>query len=245
MPMFTALTRALRDLIHPRVLAVLFLPVIAAVAVWSFVAWAFWTPWLHWFAGWIDASAPGRWLVTHGAGWAITSLGALSWIALIIPAALVTALLITEFIAMPVIVSVAGRTYPGLQKKGRQSLWPSITNAAAAISIFLLLWVVTLPLWLTGIGAFVLPALNSAYLNQRLFRFDAMAEHASAEEYHALVSRNQGRLYVLGLLLALLYYVPLINLLAPVFSGLAFTHFCLSQLAKMRQAEPGFPKAGI
>ena len=72
-----------------------------------------------------------------------------------------------------------------------------------------------------------------------------MAEHASAEEYHALVSRNQGRLYVLGLLLALLYYVPLINLLAPVFSGLAFTHFCLSQLAKMRQAEPGFPKAGI
>src|SRR5689334_23603849 len=113
--------RALRDLFHPRVLAVLFLPVTAAIVVWSFVAWAFWTPWSQWFGGWIDASAPGRWLVTHGAGWAVTSLGAVSWIALIIPGALVTALLVTELIAMPVIVSVAGPRYPGLQKKGRQS----------------------------------------------------------------------------------------------------------------------------
>jgi hypothetical protein len=37
-------------------------------------------------------------------------------------------------------------------------------------------------------------------------------------------------------LLALLYYVPLVNLLAPVASGLAFTHLCLAELTRLRAA---------
>jgi hypothetical protein len=38
------------------------------------------------------------------------------------------------------------------------------------------------------------------------------------------------------LLLAALYYVPLFNLLVPVLSGLAFTHFCLAELERLRSA---------
>ena len=73
-----------------------------------------------------------------------------------------------------------------------------------------------LPLWLTGVLAPVLPVLLSAYLNQRLFRYDALADHASADEYHVIINASRGRMYVLGGLLALLYYVPLLNLFAPV-----------------------------
>jgi hypothetical protein len=61
-------------------------------------------------------------------------------------------------------------------------------------------------LWFTGVGALALPPLLSAFLNQRLFRYDALAEHASAEEYRAVVARAKGRLFVLGLLLSLVYY---------------------------------------
>jgi uncharacterized protein involved in cysteine biosynthesis len=89
---------------------------------------------------------------------------------------------------------------------------------------------------LTGVGALVLPALISAYLNQRLLRYDALAEHAGRDEYAALRVRIKGKLYLLGLLLALLYYVPLVNLLAPVASGLAFTHLCLAELTRLRAA---------
>src|SRR5206468_2736632 len=96
------------------------------------------------------------------------------------------------------------------------------------------LWIVTLPLCVTGVAALVLPALTSGYLNQRLFRYDALAEHASRDEYRAIVIRTKGSLYLLGVLVALLYYVPFVNLIAPVFSGLAFTHFCLRELARMR-----------
>jgi len=68
-----------------------------------------------------------------------------------------------------------------------------------------------------------------------VFRYDALAEHASAGEYRAVVREAGGRLYALGLLLAALYYVPIVNLLVPVLSGLAFTHLCLGELARLRQ----------
>jgi uncharacterized protein involved in cysteine biosynthesis len=100
--------------------------------------------------------------------------------------------------------------------------------------VFALLWIVSLPLWLTGIGAVMAPVLTSAYLNQRLFRYDALAEHASPEEFAQLVRNSRGDLFLLGVLVSLLLYVPVVNLLVPVLGGLAFTQFCLGRLQAIR-----------
>ena len=80
----------------------------------------------------------------------------------------------------------------------------------------------------------VIAALISALFNLRVFRYDALAAHASAGEYRKIVQEAGGRLYALGLALAALYYVPIVNLLVPVLSGLAFTHLCLAELARLR-----------
>jgi CysZ protein len=234
MPVLTSLARALRDLIQPRILAILFLPMLGAIVLWSALAWFYWDAWSAWLRIGFDATGVGRWLVAHGASWLLNSVSALLVVALLLPAVLVTAIVITELVAMPVIVSVVAAAYPGLKRHRGGTVLGSMGNASVAITVFALLWVVTLPLWLTGIGAVVLPALVSAYLNQRLFRYDALSEHASGDEYRRLVRRMRGRLYALGLLLALLYYVPFVNLIAPVVSGLAFTHFCLAELARLR-----------
>jgi uncharacterized protein involved in cysteine biosynthesis len=235
MPIFTAFSRALRDVTQPRVLAVLFLPMLTAVLSWTVLAWAFWEPWTQALRGFFDATFVGNWLVERGVSWVLTSLTAVLVVAVLLPLILITAMIVTELVAMPVIVSMVAREHPHLERRAGGSTIGSLWNAVRAIVLFILLWTVTLPLWLTGVGAFVLPALNSAFLNQRLFRYDALAEHASREEYHALVRRAKGRLYLLGLLVAGLYYVPFVNLVAPVFSGLAFTHFCLAELAISRQ----------
>ena len=234
MPIFTSFARALRDLMQPRVLAIVFLPMLGSILLWSVLAWFYWEAWIEWLRAAFDATAAGQWLVTHRASWLASSFSAVFVIAVLLPAVLVTAIVITELIAMPVIVSVVARAYPGLVHHGGGTVLGSVANAIVAITIFALLWVGTLPLWFTGIGALVLPALISAYLNQRLFRYDALSEHASREEYRNIVTRVRGRLYALGLLLALLYYVPFVNLIAPVVSGLAFTHFCLAALARVR-----------
>jgi uncharacterized protein involved in cysteine biosynthesis len=68
-----------------------------------------------------------------------------------------------------------------------------------------------------------------------MFRYDALAEHASAEEYQRIVRDSRGELFLLGLALAMLLYVPFLNLAVPVLSALAFTHFGLARLARLRE----------
>ena len=233
-----ALASALRDLREPRVLALGLLPPLAAMLVWAGLAWAFAGDWSRLVADWIATTNWLSWLRDWGLSSVFIWASGIAAIALLLPVMLITAVLVTELVAMPVIVQLVGeRNYPHLERRMGGTIVGSLWNATAAVVMFVVLWLVTLPLWLTGFGAFVLPALNSAYLNQRLFRYDALAEHASREEYEELVRRTKGRLYLLGLLLASLYYVPFVNLVAPVFSGLAFTHFCLGELATHR-ADP-------
>lgn len=230
-----ALGSALSDLREPRLLALVLLPMLGALAIWGTLSWIFWNDWTAALNGLATGTAAGRWLEGIGAGWLLRSLAALGVIVLLAPATLITAIVITEVVALPVIVSFVGtRYYARLEKKAGGTIAGGIINSIVGIVAFCTLWLVTLPLWLTGIAAFVLPPLLSAYLNQRLFRYDALAEHAGADEYREIRTRARARLFLLGLLLAVLYYVPLVNLVVPVVSGLAFTHLCLAELARLR-----------
>ena len=235
-PVLAALTAALRDLREPRVLALALVPPLAALAVWLGLAWAFADEWARWVAGWIATASWLAWLRDWGLAPVFIWASGIAAFVLLAPVMFVTAVLVTELIAMPVIVPlVAERRFPRLERRRGGTVAGSVWNAATSVVLFAVLWLLSLPLWLTGIGALALPALVSAFFNQRVFRYDALAEHASAAEYRAVVQAAGGRLYALGLALAALYYVPLVNLLAPILSGLAFTHLCLDELARFRQ----------
>jgi CysZ protein len=81
--------------------------------------------------------------------------------------------------------------------------------------------------------------LLNAWLTQRMFRYDALAEHADRAEIQALLARNRGRLMGLGLVLAPLSFVPIVNVLVlPLFAGIAFTELCLGELAALRATSP-------
>ena len=49
----------------------------------------------------------------------------------------------------------------------------------------------------------------------------------------------RGRLFLLGLLTGVLYFIPPINLIAPIFSALAFIHLCLAELENARAGARG------
>lgn len=230
-----ALTRAARNLFEPRIFAIVLLPMLGSMVLWCVLAWLFWDAWTGGIAGAVGSTAVAGWLKDWGAAWVIDSAAVLLVVIAILPAIFVTALIITEIVAMPVIVRfVAGRYHSDLKREAGGTLAGSLFNAAVGIGVFAVLWIVTLPLWLTGIGAVLAPVLTSAYLNQRIFRYDALAEHASAAEFAHITRTSRGDLFLLGILLSLLLYVPLVNLLVPVLSGLAFTHFCLVLLARAR-----------
>lgn len=235
-----ALGRAARDLVEPRMLAIVLVPMLGSIVLWVTLAWIFWDAWTGSIA---DAAASTRvagWLEGWGAAWVIDSAAVVLIVIAILPAIYVTAIVITEIFAMPVIVRfVAGRRFSGLAREAGGTLAGSLLNAAGGIAVFALLWIVTLPLWLTGVGAVLAPVVTSAYLAQRVFRYDALAEHASAAELPQIIRAARGELFALAALLSILLYVPLVNLLVPVLSGLAFTHFCLARLARERAGAAG------
>jgi len=230
-----AMRNAFRSVLHPQMLALAIWPMLVALAVWIGLAWLYWDSWSQWLSAAIASSGAARWLSPRSLELLAQYSALLLLILAVAPLVLVTALTIAALFAMPVIVNfVAARDYPQLDKRRGGSFAGSVFNALAAILVFAALWVATLPLWLTGILAPLLPLLLSAYLNQRLFRYDALSDHASTEECRTIVRTNRGKLYVLGFVLALFYYVPLVNLLVPILSGLAFTHFGLARLARLR-----------
>ncbi|HTE16068.1 MAG TPA: EI24 domain-containing protein [Burkholderiales bacterium] len=231
---FDAFRKAIRDIFRPQVLLMVAVPILCATALWLGIGWFFWEQLTQWVNGILFASRVGQWI----AGWAegvLRFFATVIALALLAPGILITAMVITEFFTMPGLVNfVAQRYYPELTRNHGGTVSGSIANSTIAIAIFALLWLVTLPLWFTGIGALVVPVLNSAYLNQRIFRHDALSDHASREELHAVTMGNWRRLFLLGLLLAVFFYVPFVNVLAPALTGLAFTHYQLGRLAKLR-----------
>ena len=229
-----AFHKAFQDLLRPRVFAMVLLPVLAATALWAFLGWFFWARYTGWLNGLLFATSAGKWIAGWSPGTTEFLIAALA-LALIAPCVLITAMVITEFFTMPGLVNfVAQRYYPTLQRRHGGTIWAGVVNSVVAITLFVMLWLVTLPLWFTGIGAVLVPLLNSAYLNQRIFRHDALSDHASRDELRVLNSTNRRKLFVLGLLPAGFLYVPLVNLLVPALTGLAFTHYQLHALARIR-----------
>lgn len=235
MTVLDALARALRDLFNLRVLWVAVWPMLVALLLWLVLGVTFWRTFSGWIAQGLDAIGIQTWLAEIEPVWIAHGIQALLQFMLFVPLVMLTALVITALFGMPALIRiVAGRDYPELRQKNGGGLVGSLWNAVVAIAVFLALWLVTLPLWLIGVGVIV-PFAAAAYLNQRLFRYDAIAEHASAEEMAALFKRERSGWWGLGLLTGLVQFVPLLNFLGPVFAALAFIHFGLGRLKQRRQ----------
>ena len=235
-----ALARALRDLFSLRVLWVVVWPMLTALLLWLVLGVTFWGTFSGWIAQGLEAIGIQVWLAELEPGWIANGIQALLHLMLFVPLVMLTALVITALFAMPSLIRlVAERDYPQLKRENGGGLIGSVWNAVVAISLFIALWLVTLPLWLIGIGVIV-PFVAAAWLNQRLFRYDAIAEHATAGEMAVLFRQERAGWWGLGVLTGLLQFVPLLNLLGPVFAALAFIHFGLAHLA--RQRAPNAPR---
>lgn len=229
-----AMARALADLFSLRVLWVVIWPMLAAVLLWLVLGVAFWSTFSGWMAAALDGIGIRAWLAELEPLWIAHGLQALLHLLLFVPLVFLTALVITALFTMPALVRlVAARDYPELRREHGGSLIGSLWNAVIAIGLFVTLWVVTLPLWLVGVGVIV-PFVAAAWLNQRLFRYDAIAEHASRDEMAALFKQERGGWWGLGVLTGLVQFVPLLNFLGPVFAALAFIHYGLARLQRLR-----------
>jgi len=227
---FAALSKALRDLTRAEVLWHALWPPLASLLLWLVVGFAAWDHGLALMARMIPQLPWSGW--EWVAQWAAAFLLLATFAAL----AYITAILLVAVFALPLLINlVATHEYPDLRRHGENVFWGSLGNTLGAGAIFLIGSVAILPLLLIPGALLVLPLLWSAWLNQRAFRFDALAEHATRSEMQLLVREDGRNFHMAGLATAAVAYVPLLNLLAPAFAALVFVHLGLAALRRRRQ----------
>ena len=231
-----ALLRAFASLLHPRMLLLMLWPPAIALALWLGLAFAFWSQ----VAAWLQLQFQQSDVIAWAIGvWPLTLLAThLAWILLallFLPLVLITAVLIIGVFAMPAMVKhVAEQCYSQLDRRQGGGFAGSLWNGVAALAWFGLLLVLSLPLWLFPPLWPLLTIALFGYLNQRVFRYDALAEHASGREMQTLIRRHRGELLLLGIAIALFGMIPILGFFAAVYGGLAFIHYCLARLAQLR-----------
>lgn len=229
------LSRTTFNLFNPRMLWFWSWPLLASAALWWTIGFFFWTP----LSGWLLTVIPVETLQNWLGSTYLNSLanGIETFINLIIFTllVLVTSLIITALFSMTELVNfVAKRYYPNLARLNGGTLSGSLRNISLAIAVYIVIWVITVPLWFMGAGLLV-PLLAAAYLNQRLFLYDALSIHADQSELDELQKTNFGSRWSLGLLTGFLQFVPILNLFSPTFTALAFIHFELARLDQLRR----------
>ena len=81
----------------------------------------------------------------------------------------------------------------------------------------------------------LLPLLLMAWLNRRTFAYDVLAAHTTVDEWRVIRKQRGMPLLMLGMIMAALTHIPFVGLLAPSLAALAYIHFCLEALRRLRQ----------
>lgn len=238
----TGIARALAfsfiNLLHPRMLWLMLWPVLLSLGAWLGVAFFLWGALAARLAAvlkhWLETAV---FFVRLDFGDSTLIAAHVLMYLAFIPLVYLSALLILGVFGMPAMVEQVARWhFPGLERRRGGSLAGSAWNGAVAMLGLAAMALVSIPFWIFPPLWPVIPVAIMGWVNQRILRYDALAEHASADEMRAVFALNRGALYLLGVQLALAAYVPVIGLFAPVLFGLAFIHLLLAELQAYREA---------
>ena len=192
-----------------------------------------------WALGWaveqMMAFPPMTLLVGWGLVWLAHILAYLGgWMAIFALAYLMASLL-AAIVIMPLMLRhLSQGEYRDVAAMGKDSFVAAAVNSIGASLIFIVAWVVTIPLWLIPGFSLLIPLLLMGWLNRRTFAYDALSMHATDGEWASLRAAQKAPLFMLGLTMALLAHIPLVGLLAPALAALSFVHFGLEALRRSR-----------
>jgi hypothetical protein len=257
--------RAVGYCLRPRVIALSFLPLVVMVALALGLGYYYWEPALDWVREMLEASSMVNtvwdWLQSVGAGSIKMVLAPLVVIFAVTPVIVVLSLLLVAVLMTPALTSlVAERRFPQLERKHGGSLARSLIWSFGSTLLAVLALIVSIPLWLVPPLVLVLPPLIWGWLTYRVMAFDALAEHASAEERQLIFKLHRNWLLGIGVICgflgaapsllwasgalfaaAFVILVPLaiwIYTLVFAFSSLWFAHYCLAALQTLRANTP-------
>ena len=256
-----AFWRAAGYCIHPRVMLWSLLPVLLAGGAMALLGWTYW----EWAVAavraalemWSLVAALLQWLESIGATRLRTLLAPLIVVALMVPLVVIASLLLVALAMTPAVVNlVASRRFPQLQRRHGAAWWQGLLWSLACTVGALLALVGSLPLWFVPPLVLVLPPLIWGWLTYRVFAFDVLAAHATAQERRLILRRRHWPLLAMGVVCgflgaapsllwalsaATLIFAPLLAVLSVwlymlvfTFAACWFAHYALAALQSLR-----------
>jgi hypothetical protein len=262
--LFDSFWRAVAYCFHPKVIGLSLLPLLVAGVLTLGLNALFWTSALDAVRSvleyWSLVNSMLQWMSQVLGNGFRTVFEQMILIALEIPVVVAFVLVLAGLWSTPgAVAMVSARRFPTLERRHGGAWWKGLLWSLLWTFIALLAVLVTLPLWLVPGLALLLPPLIWGWLTAHVMGFDALAEHATAEERQGILRAHRWPMLVMGILTGFLCGVPsLIWTLGPgmliaapfvlivaiwlytmifTFSALWFTHYALTALAALRAAE--------
>jgi hypothetical protein len=263
--LFDSFWRAVVYCVHPRVIALSFLPLIVMVVLSFGLAYFFWEGAVASVAAWLEAFGMVQtflsWLEQVGVGSLRMVFAPLLVLVLATPLIVLLCLLLVAMFMTPAMVDLVGqRRFAGLERKHGGSLVVSVLWSLGSTLLAAVVLVLSMPLWLVPPLVLILPPLIWGWLTYRVFAFDSLATHASNEERKIIMRENRGTLLLMGVLSGYLgaapsllwasgaMFIAMAPVLVPVaiwiytlvfaFASLWFAHFSLAALQRLRASLP-------
>jgi hypothetical protein len=260
--LFDSFWRAMMYCMHPRVIVLSILPVIFMGALALVLGRLYWAGAVTEVRGSLESyelfKAVGAWLQDTGMGGLQLFLAPAVVLFLAIPVLVMVTLLAVGLFMTPAMVTlVASRRFPDLARKEGVSRLASLGWSLGSTGLTVMMLLASTPLWLVPPLVLILPPMIWGWLICRVMAFDALADHASAQERRQILLEHQGPLLMIGVLSGYLGTVPsllwassaMLATLAPLlvpaaiwlytlvfaFSSLWFVHYCLTALEQLRK----------
>lgn len=257
----SAWAKALLAQFHFRILLLSLLPFFLSLALWGLALWWGMQDLIDFIQAFFVAhdgfKTSGELLAWTGMLAFKTVIVPLIAMWLLLPFMVLSSLLATALIAMPVISRhVSKGAYPTLEQRQGGSLLGSVWHSGSSFVIFLLLWLLTLPLVLLPPLHFVLQPLLLGWLTYRVMAYDALAEHADATERKQLTRQHRTPFLIMGTISGIIGGAPMmlwlggvmsivffpflaglaiwLYVLVFIFTGLWFQYYCMAALQQHR-----------
>ena len=133
--------------------------------------------------------------------------------------------LVVSFLLDPVIAAVEARHYPGLPPPRRQPAGEAVMGALRFVGVMVLINLLALPLYLflPGVNLVLYFGINGYLLGRDYFEMVA-ARRLEPDAAAALRRRWMPRLWLAGVAIAVVAWVPVVNLVAPVLGAAFMVH---------------------
>jgi len=181
------------------------------------LAWNMWDGLTHLISSYLSW-IPWEWLQTSGASVATFLVAYMLFIIIIA--------LLTSLYSEKLLIALAKKHYPNVTVVGSAEIATSILLTLKASIVFLLLFIITIPLlFIPLFGQVVILYLWSILLKEPTI-YDVGALFINDK---TILKDKRQKTRILAMIAALFNYIPLINIFAPVFAQILFLHHILKE----------------